>query len=187
MKFAWISLKMVIIYWKRRATMNASNADTPITDECCRIDAELHKSPVHEQKKFCTSNVPVLLRHPLLSCSDARYPQSRTTRIFPKTFYRKNEKNSNKCNYWKKRLNVRLWFASKWTLEKMITFLRSFSAKNRLIAWKVFQMRFETAVHFSQWIWIKWITTSWIVFTITLVTFNRTRCYNMKSKGKRML
>lgn len=38
----------------------------PITvnNESCEIYAALHKSLVHEQKKFCTSNVPDLLTHP---------------------------------------------------------------------------------------------------------------------------
>lgn len=43
----------------------------PITvnNELCEIDAALHKSLVHEQKEFITSNVPDFLTHPRSSLS----------------------------------------------------------------------------------------------------------------------
>lgn len=59
-------------------------------------NASLQRSSVHEQKKFWTSNVPVFFKQPWLSFSDVMYPQSRTTRGFPKTFcVNENKENSD--------------------------------------------------------------------------------------------
>lgn len=76
--------KMVYCNWS--IPMSTNSAETIIREKCCGIFAAwLHRSSVHEQKKFWTSNVPDFLRHPLLSKSETKYPQSLTTRTFPKT------------------------------------------------------------------------------------------------------
>lgn len=152
------------------------------------IGALLHKSPVHEQKKFCTSKVPDFLRQPLLSLSDIRYPQSRTTRIFPNTFDSNETKrismsfqrkeiqviSTKKLTFYKTYLNFKTTFQN--FKFNQFTFLSGFTTQNGICVWKMFWSRFQWTIHFAQRIWIEWIATSWIIFTIALPAFDGGRC-----------
>lgn len=57
------------------------------------------------------------------------------------------------------------------------TFLSSFPAEYGITVRQMLQARFQTTIHFTQWIWIEWIATPGIIFTIALVAFDGGCCY----------
>lgn len=74
-------------------------------------------------------------------------------------------------------VNVLISNVKKWNLQTKLTFLRGFSAKHSISVWHMFQVCFQATIHFTQWIWIEWIATSRIIFTIALIALDSGCCY----------